>query len=93
MTGSEGLLGYSFDPDLPRRTFHTLSLWRDRDAITAFVRSEAHARLVAHTRRWLAASTFRTWTVPGTHLPLTWDQVHERLRTPTGEPAPAVKPA
>ncbi len=92
LTGSEGLLGYSLDADLTRRTFRTLSVWRDSDAIAAFVRSEPHARIVAHTRPWLADSTFRTWTVHGAHLPLNWDQVHQRLRTPTSQPTAAVDP-
>ncbi len=94
LTGSDGLLGYSLDPHLTRRTFHTLSVWRDRDAIAAFVRSQPHALVVAHTRPWLADSTFRTWTVHGAHLPLNWDQVHQRLRTPpTSQPTAAADPA
>lgn len=93
LTGSEGLLGYSLDADPTRRTFHTLSVWHDSDAIAAFVRSEPHALVVAHTRPWLAGSTFRTWTVPGRHLPLNWGHVHQRLRTPPSQPAAAVDPA
>ncbi len=93
LTGSEGLLGYSLDADLTRRSFHTLSVWHDAYAIAKFVRSEPHALVVAHTRPWLAASTFRTWTVHGRHLPLNWHHVHQRLRTPTSQPTAAVDPA
>ncbi len=77
---SAGLLGYSLDADLTRRTFCTLSAWRDGDAIEAFVRSEPHALVVAQTRPWLAGSTFVTWTVRGTQLPVDWKQVRERFR-------------
>lgn len=88
LTRSDGLLGYSLNADLTRRTFHTLSVWRDGAAVAAFVRSEPHARVVAQTRLWMADSTFRAWTVRGAQLPVTWDQVHERFHAATSEPAP-----
>jgi len=86
---SDGLLGYSLDADLTRRTFCTLSLWRDSDAVGAFVRSEPHTLLIAQTRPWMAGSTFLTWTVLGTQLPMNWEQVHERFRAATSAVSPA----
>jgi len=85
LTRSSGLLGYSLYLDLPRRALGTLSVWRDGDAVEAFVRSEPHALVVAQTRAWMADSTFVTWTVPGAQLPVDWNQARERLDTATGE--------
>ncbi len=87
LTRSGGLLGYSLHLDLPRRTLGTLSVWRDGDAVEAFVHSEPHALVVAQTRAWMADSTFVTWTVPGAQLPVNWKQARERLDTNTGQSA------
>jgi len=91
LTRSDGLLGYSLEGDLTRRTFCTLSLWRDGDAVNAFVRSEPHALVVAQTRPWMAGSTFVTWTVRGAQLPVHWEQVRERFHAATSQRASAVE--
>ncbi len=36
---ADGFAGLALNTDLPRRTFFTLSAWRDRDALDAFIRS------------------------------------------------------
>lgn len=79
LTRSDGLLGYSLSADVTRRTFCTLSVWRDGDAVEAFVRSEPHTMVVAKTRPWMVDSTFVTWTVRGVQLPVNWEQVRERF--------------
>jgi len=84
---SGGLLGYSLHLDPTRRTLGTLSVWRDGDAVEAFVHSEPHALVVAQTRAWMADSTFVSWTVPGAQLPVDWNQARERLDTATGQRA------
>ncbi len=91
LTTSEGFFGSSLEPDLRRRTLNTVSVWRDRDVLGAFVRSEAHSRVVAQTRACLASSTFATWTVLGAQLPVPWVLVRERLDAATNESAPAVE--
>lgn len=91
LTTSEGFFGSSLEPDLRRRTLNTVSVWRDRDVLGAFVRSEAHSRVVAQTRPCLASSTFATWTVLGAQLPVPWVLVRERLDAATNESAPAVE--
>src|SRR6266581_8411698 len=39
---ADGCAGLALSTNLPRRTFFTLSAWRDRDALNAFVRAEPH---------------------------------------------------
>jgi len=84
---SDGVLGYSLDGDLRRRTLRTLSAWRDSAAVEAFVRSAPHALVVAQTQTWMATSTILTWTVRGAQLPMTWSQVDEKFDTAASPPA------
>lgn len=77
LAASEGLLGYSLNGDLARRTLHTMSVWRDAAAVQTFVASEPHTAIVARTRPWIACSTFLSWTVRGEQLPITWPQIRE----------------
>ena len=76
---SGGLLGYGLDAHFWRRTFWTLSVWRDGDALAAFARAEPHDRRVAEIRPRMQPSTFVTWTVPGSQLPVTWSQARHRV--------------
>lgn len=69
LTAADGLLGYRLRSGLARGSLSTLSVWRDRDAMTRFVRGPAHTEVVAKTRHRLAESTFTGWTALGAELP------------------------
>lgn len=51
------------------RTFFTLSAWRDRDALNAFVRSEPHISSMRRYRPAMANAPFVFWGTTADSLP------------------------
>lgn len=80
---SEGLLAYSLQRALGGRNFWTLSLWRDRASMAAFVAATPHRAAAAWLNEGrIRDSKFAHWdTGPG--LP-SWTEAYARL----GLPAP-----
>jgi heme-degrading monooxygenase HmoA len=78
--GSEGAVGVALNTALPRRTFFTLSAWRDQEALNAFVRSEPHASTMRRYRPAMADARFLLWNTTADKLPPGWAEVEERLR-------------
>jgi hypothetical protein len=76
---ADGLLGYGLDAKLLRRTFWTLSVWRDSDALNAFANANPHAIRVQGIRPLMNATTFATWTTSGAQLPVTWTEARRRI--------------
>jgi quinol monooxygenase YgiN len=76
---ADGLLGYGLDAKLVQRTFWTLSVWRDADALDAFARTDPHAARVRQVRPLMNTTTFVTWATTGDQLPVTWDQARSRV--------------
>ena len=76
---ADGAVGVALDTALPRRTFFTLSAWRDRDALNEFVGSEPHATTMRRYRPAMADARFVFWSVAPDKLPPTWSEVRERL--------------
>ena len=77
---ADGAVGVALDTALPRRTFFTLSAWRDRDALNEFVGSEPHASTMRRYRPAMADARFVFWSVAADKLPPAWSEVRERLR-------------
>ncbi|MCP9959831.1 DUF3291 domain-containing protein [Streptomyces sudanensis] len=76
-----------------RRTFHTLSAWRDRDALDAYVRAEPHRGIMRDLRPVMRDSAFVFWETTTDDLPPTWDDALRRLaaqaaRDTSGKAAP-----
>jgi heme-degrading monooxygenase HmoA len=78
--GAEGAVGVALNTALPRRTFFTLSAWRDRDALNAFVRSEPHTSTMRRYRPAMADARFVFWSTPADKLPPSWAEAQDRLR-------------
>jgi hypothetical protein len=76
---ADGLIGYGLDAKFARRTFWTLSVWRDADALGAFARANPHAAHVERIRPVMNSTTFVTWTATGDRLPVTWEEARERV--------------
>ena len=74
-----GLVGHQFDVSPVRGTLSTLTAWRDRDSLDAFVRGPVHAWLVKRTRRLMSGSIFADWVSLGADLPPAWATANERL--------------
>jgi heme-degrading monooxygenase HmoA len=84
---AEGAAGVSLNTALPR-TFFTLSAWRDRDALDAFVRSEPHLSSMRRYRPAMADARFVFWSTTADNLPPSWSEAQRRLRelaAPTSE--------
>jgi heme-degrading monooxygenase HmoA len=79
---ADGAIGVSLNTALPR-TFYTLSAWRDRGALEAFVRSEPHIGSMRRYRRVMADARFVFWTITAHELPPTWTEAQHRLRQAT----------
>ena len=76
---AEGLLGYSLDAHLFRKTFLTVSAWTSQAAAEQFVHRDPHATAMAAIRPNMGHSAFAFWTVATEDLPLQWSDVRARL--------------
>jgi heme-degrading monooxygenase HmoA len=79
MLQADGAIGVSLNTALPR-TFFTLSAWRDRDALSAFVRSEPHMSSMRRYRPAMADARFVFWSTSTEKLPPSWTEAQARLR-------------
>lgn len=81
MLRSEGAMGVSLIAQPTRRTFYTLSAWRDRSALDAAVMQQPHARSMTRFRSRMDSSSFAFWTVSASASTRPrWPEAHQRLR-------------
>lgn len=77
---SDGALGISLYASPLRREYRTVTAWRDRASLRAFIRSGAHREAVLHFPGIASGrGTFASWTTPATSLPPSWEDVLRRL--------------
>ncbi len=76
---ADGAVGVALNTALPR-TFFTLSAWRDRDTLNAFVRSEPHLSAMRGYRSVMADARFVFWSAAADSLPPSWPETQRRLR-------------
>jgi len=76
-----GLFGYSLRASIGQQTLSTLTAWRDRDSLNAFVRGDPHLAVIRRTRQWMTDSHFASWTAAGLDLPPNWSTVLNQLAT------------
>jgi quinol monooxygenase YgiN len=76
-----GLVGYALDADIFRKTFWTLSAWRDDASLQAFVQSEPHRAVMTRIHPLMNQPAFAFDRVPGRELPPKWAFAREALRT------------
>jgi hypothetical protein len=81
--GADGAVGVALNTALPRRTFFTLSAWRDRAALNAFVRSEPHVSTMRRYRPAMSDGRFVFWNTTADKLPPSWSEAEQRLREAT----------
>ena len=74
---ADGAYGVSLEAHPFRRRFRTLSSWRDRDAVNAFVRTEPHRSAMRRHHASMKSSKFVLWNAPGPRL--AWDEAGRRL--------------
>lgn len=76
---SEGLLGYSLLARPLSKRFWTLSVWKNEDALRAFVQRVPHVRITSALAPHMDKTRFVRWRVKGSDLPLRWDDALRRL--------------
>ena len=82
LRASPGLVRYRVKAGWLRRRFWTLSVWRSKVAMQAFVRTGAHARAVGRFSEWAApGAAFVEWYSPKERV--RWREAFERLKNPT----------
>jgi hypothetical protein len=79
LAAADGLVGYALDAKLLRKTFSTLSVWRDDAALGAFAHADPHRDRVARIRPAMRPTTFVTWRVRGAELPVRWTDANRRI--------------
>lgn len=77
LADAPGLVGYTLDAELHRKTFWTFSVWTDEDNLRSFAGSEPHRRIVERLRPHLGASIARTAPITGTQLPVAWRKLRQ----------------
>ena len=87
LSQSPGLVGYSLDAHVLRKTFWTLSAWTGQEAMEAFVRAEPHRFVMAAIRPHMRQSTFVFWTVTAAELPVTWPDARRHIAQALGSSA------
>ena len=76
---SEGLIGYALKADLLHKTFWTMSAWQDRDALTAFVRSDVHRKAMTALQPHMDDPHIKTYDARGSEIPPTWPDLAREL--------------
>ncbi len=74
-----GLVGYSLDAQLLRKTFWTLSAWTSMEALETFARTDPHRSSTASIRPHMDPTTFAFWTARAADLPIPWREVRRRI--------------
>ena len=74
---SEGNLGADALAEA-NNTYWTRTVWRARDAMSAFVGHEPHLSTMGHIDEWCDEATFVDWEQEGEGLP-DWQDGHQRL--------------
>jgi quinol monooxygenase YgiN len=77
---ADGMVGYALDAELARKTFWTFSVWEDQATLDAFVSSDPHRAIIRRLRPLMGPTRFEFFQIPGSDLPLTWDQMKAPVR-------------
>jgi hypothetical protein len=80
LQATDGVLGYSMRARIFRLQFWTLSVWRDRSSLNAFVRTDPHLKVMSSLRGHMGATQFIEWRAKGALLPPTWDHALGRFQ-------------
>ena len=80
LSRADGMLGYALDAELGRKTFWTFSVWEDQASLDAFASSDPHRAIIRRLRPLMGPTRFEFFQIPGSDLPLTWDQMKAPVR-------------
>jgi hypothetical protein len=90
---ADGTLGLALDAKPLQRRFWTLSAWTDASALRRLVGTEPHVGVMRRYRPLMRSSSFATFRVRRSELPISWDRARDELRaTESQSQAPAPDP-
>ena len=75
-----GLVAYSLNAQLTRKTFWTYSVWTDQESLDAFAAAEPHRTIVGRLRSRMDESRFTFLPVRGAEIPSEWDAMMSPVR-------------
>jgi len=79
LTSAEGLVGYTLRARPLARDYWTLSVWKDEEAMRAFMRTAPHVGLMSSLKPVMRPTKFVTWTVNGSAGRPEWADALTRL--------------
>ena len=74
-----GLVGYTLNAGLARKTFWTFSVWEDQASLDKFAASDPHRAIIGWLRPRMSPTRFEFFPISGSDLPLTWAQITARV--------------
>ena len=79
LANTPGLIAYSLNAQLLRKTFWTVSVWSNRDQLEQFARTNPHRADTDRIRPAMRPTTFVFWTARADDVPIGWDEVRRRI--------------
>jgi Domain of unknown function (DUF3291) len=76
---ADGLVGFSMLAKPLRKDYATLSVWRDAEALAAFVAHSPHHEVMRELAPAIGPTKFVRWTITGTAGRPQWDDALRRL--------------
>ena len=62
---TDGLIGYTLRAKPLARDYWTLSVWKDREALTDFMRTSPHVEIMTSLKPIMAPTKFIYWSIKG----------------------------
>jgi heme-degrading monooxygenase HmoA len=75
-----GLVGYSLNAQLAKKTFWTFSVWEDRASLGAFAAADPHRGITRRLRPRMGPTRFEFLQISGSDLPMSWEQMSAPVR-------------
>ena len=79
---AHGMVGYALDAQVARKTFWTFSVWEDQASLDAFASSDPHRTIIRRLQPLMGQTRFEFFQIPGSDLPMTWDQMKVPVHSP-----------
>src|SRR5262249_16544617 len=76
---SSGVMGHSMRAKFLSRQFWTLSAWDSSEAFMDFVSRPPHSESMKAMAPFMGKTKFAQWKVPGSAIPLQWDDAIRRM--------------
>jgi len=79
LASADGLVGFSMLASPLRKYYATLSVWRDAEALGAFIARSPHHELMGELAPEMGQTKFVRWTITGAAGRPSWDDALRRL--------------